>query len=142
MQSLLALSRIAFGLGFLTIPGPLAALSRMPFSPEAAIGCRMAGARDIVIGALLYTSLSRSSNPTTTAADARDAKPASARQGPRNRVWSATQGALIAGMAVDAMDVLACLWGYLDGSLPLTPALLLGGGAAVLLDLGVYCWYF
>ncbi|KAL2800376.1 hypothetical protein BJX66DRAFT_332515 [Aspergillus keveii] len=140
MQSLLAVSRIAAGLGFLTLPGPVATLFRMPFTTEAGIGCRMAGARDIVIGALLYTSLTRSSNATS--ADTRDAKTNSSRQDPRERVWSARQRALAAGIAVDAIDVLACLWCYFDGSFPATPALLLGGGAAVLLDLGIYCWYF
>ncbi|KAL3442249.1 hypothetical protein BJX65DRAFT_313028 [Aspergillus insuetus] len=141
MQSLLVLSRIAAGLGFLTLPGPVATLFGMPFTPEAVIGCRMAGARDIVIGVLLYTSRDISSNAIS--ADDRDAKTdRSTRLGMKNRGWSARQRALVAGIAVDAIDVLACLWCYLDGSLPLTPALLLGGGAAVLLDLGVYCWYF
>jgi hypothetical protein len=112
----------------------------MPFTPEAAIGCRMAGARDIVIGVLLYTSLTRSTN--AIGAGASDAKTDSSRQGLKNSGWSARQRALVAGIAVDAIDVLACLWSCLDGSLPATPALLLGGGAAVLLDLGVYCLYF
>ncbi|KAL3489684.1 hypothetical protein BJX62DRAFT_238811 [Aspergillus germanicus] len=140
MQSLLALSRIAAGLGFLMFPGPVATLLRMPFTPEAAIGCRMAGARDIVIGLLLYTSVNSKSH--TTSADTRDAKSDSSLQGMKNRGWNDTHRALVAGIAVDAFDVLACLSCYLDGSLPATPALLLGGGAAVLLDLGIYCWYF
>ncbi|KAJ0417381.1 ankyrin repeat-containing domain protein [Aspergillus carlsbadensis] len=137
MQSLLALSRIAAGLGFLILPAPITSLLHMPFTPEAALGCRMAGARDIVIGALLYTA-----NTATTTTPATNEKPDTARAGSKNRAWSATQTALVAGIAVDAMDVLACLWCYADGSLPLTPALLLGGGAGVLLDLGVWCLYF
>ncbi|KAL2818993.1 hypothetical protein BDW59DRAFT_165274 [Aspergillus cavernicola] len=102
MQSLLALSRMAVGLGFLTIPKSFAALFAMPFTPEAAIGCRMAGTRDLVLGALLYTCRSQASTVITN-----DAKTDVANQQPqRKREWNDTQRALLlaAGVVVDAFD--------------------------------------
>ncbi|OJJ58560.1 hypothetical protein ASPSYDRAFT_956365 [Aspergillus sydowii CBS 593.65] len=134
MQSLLATSRMAVGLGFLTVPNHLSTLFVLPFSADASIGCRMAGSRDLVLGALLYTCCSGSTTTTTSggAAVGKDKKKSSGTD---------IQRALLAGIVVDALDVLACLWCYCDGSLPLTPALLLGGGAAVLCDIGGYCLY-
>lgn len=123
---------MAVGLGFLTIPHHLAALFNMPFSPEASIGCRMAGSRDIILGALLYTCYSKQGTAV--------GKPKPDDQRERHG-WTDTQRALLAGVVVDALDVLACLWCYCQGTLPLTPALLLGGGAAVLCDIGAYCLY-
>lgn len=128
MQSLLATSRMAVGLGFLTIPNHLATLFVLPFSAEASIGCRMAGSRDLVLGALLYTCCSESTTSAGTAVGKDKKKESSG--------WTDVQRALLAGIVVDALDVLACLWCYCDGSLPLTPALMLGGGAAVLCDIG------
>ncbi|KAL4862805.1 hypothetical protein BDV12DRAFT_178362 [Aspergillus spectabilis] len=136
MQSLLALSRIAVGLGFLTIPRPFATLISMPFSPVAAIGCRMAGGRDIVLGVLLYTSLS-GSGPSSAASSTDQKKTAPDQSGSR-----ALQRALLAGIVTDALDVACCLWCYADGTLPATPALLLAGGAALFLDLGAYLYVF
>ncbi|OJJ01159.1 hypothetical protein ASPVEDRAFT_82697 [Aspergillus versicolor CBS 583.65] len=135
MQSLLATSRMAVGLGFLTIPKHVAALFNMPFSPEASIGCRMAGSRDIILGALLYTCYSKQGYRGTAVE-----RPKNGDQHEQHG-WTDTQRALLAGVVVDALDVLACWWCYCDGALPLTPALLLGGGAAVLCDIGAYCLY-
>ncbi|KAL2836928.1 hypothetical protein BJY01DRAFT_238064 [Aspergillus pseudoustus] len=142
MQSFLAFTRMAIGLGFLTAPHTSATLFRIPFTTGAAIAWRMVGTRDIIIGALLYTARrSAASDPKVT--DSSDhGKTASSPHKRDNRAWSFTQRALLAGVVCDAVDVLTCLWCYLDGSLPLTPALLFGAGASLAVDLGVYCLYF
>lgn len=45
---------------------------------------------------------------------------------------------LAMNIAVDAMDIVACLWCFEQGNLALHPALIFGGGAAMLMDLGIY----
>ncbi|KAL3457331.1 hypothetical protein BJX64DRAFT_293206 [Aspergillus heterothallicus] len=141
MQSALAITRIAVGVGFLAIPGTLATLFHMPFTPETAIGYRMAGTRDIVLGVLLYTARSGLSK-ALSASDASGPKADGANRSQTTKGWAESQRALVAGIAADAVDILTSLWCYLDGSLPLTPALLIGVGASLALDMGIYCLYF
>ncbi|KAL4878127.1 hypothetical protein BJY04DRAFT_221484 [Aspergillus karnatakaensis] len=134
MQFLLSLSRITVGVGFLTIPQHFATLFSMPFTPEAAIGCRMAGGRDIVLGSLLYLAQSSPKSSSTAVDEKKTAT---------NLIRSnAVRTALLAGIVCDALDVLCCIWCYADGSLPGKPAVLLGGGAGLLLDLGLYLYIF
>lgn len=49
---------------------------------------------------------------------------------------------LIAGIIVDTLDVLAVLWCYLDGTLPAEATMTLGGGAFILLGIGIYCCHW
>jgi len=144
MQTLLSISRMAVGLGFLAIPKPLASVFIMPFSPEAAIGCKMAGSRDLVLGALLYTCRSEGSTILMSKTTDPSEHPlfSSTGQSQAQLSWNNTQRALVAGMIVDGFDVLSVLWCYLDGTLPIEAAETLGGGASLLLGLGVYCWYY
>lgn len=139
MQNLLSISRMAVGLGFMTIPGPIASIFAMPFSPEASIGCKMAGNRDLVLGALLYTCRPQRSISTSR----KDKNTNSSEQPllPKDGNSSRMRLALISGIVVDALDVLSVLWCYLDGTLPIEAVATLGGGASFLLGMGIYCWY-
>lgn len=143
-QTLLSTSRMAVGLGFMVIPRWLASLFIMPFSPEAAIGCKMAGTRDFVLGALLYTCRSRGStalmSKTTNPTDRFGVTGKDQWQAQLD--WNNTQRALMSGMIVDAFDILSVLWCYLDGTLPVQAAVTLGGGASLLLGLGLCCWWY
>lgn len=141
MQTLLSISRMAVGLGFLAAPKSLASVFIMPFSPEAAIGCKMAGSRDLVVGALLYACYSEGSPILVGKTTNPSEQPLLSSSGqPQTRIsWNNTQRALAAGMIVDGFDVLSVLWCYLDGTLPIEAAGTLGGGASLLLGLGVYC---
>lgn len=141
MQALLSVLRMATGLGFLTIPGPFASIFMMPVSAEAAIGCKMAGSRDIVLGALLYSCRSR--NSTTAGDKPTDPSQQTLLPNKDNCQVQSNRGnvqrALISGIVVDGLDLLAVLWCYLDGTLPIKAAATLGGGASLLLGLGAYC---
>ena len=143
MQTLLSLSRMAVGLGFLAIPGPFASIFIMPFSPEAAIGCKMAGNRDLVLGALLYyTYRRRYSTPRkdTVIDPSEQSLLSKSGNSEGHSDNSMMRLALLSGIAVDTLDVVMVLWCYLDGTLPVEAAVTLGGGASILLGLGLYCW--
>ena len=47
---------------------------------------------------------------------------------------------LLAGVAVDALDVAACAWGYLHGDVSAAPAVAFGGGAVSFLVLAAVGW--
>jgi hypothetical protein len=47
---------------------------------------------------------------------------------------------LLAGAAVDALDVAACAWGYLHGDIEAAPAVAFGGGAVSFLMLAAMGW--
>ena len=144
MQTLLSISRMAVGLGFMAIPRQLASLFIIPFSPEAAIGCKMAGARDFVLGALLYTCGSQDSTALTskTTSPTERFGLSGKDQSQAQRGWNSTQRALMSGVVVDGLDILSVLWCYLDGTLPAEAAATLGGGASLLLGLGLCCWWY
>ncbi|KAJ5575228.1 hypothetical protein VI817_005765 [Penicillium citrinum] len=145
MQNLLSISRMAVGLGFLTVPGPFASVFVMPFSPEAAIGCKMAGSRDLVLGALLYYTYRRQSSTlrkdkVTNPVEQSPLLNSEDRAGHSDN--SVMRLALISGVVVDTLDVIMVLWCYLDGTLPIEAVATLGGGACILFGMGVYCWHW
>lgn len=144
MQNLLSISRMAVGLGFLTVPSSFSSIFIMPFSPVAAIGCRMAGSRDLILGALLYTC-----HPPRFRSHGMKVTDQSEQTLRTNKMYhdldsaqeSKVRLALTSGIIVDTLDVLAVLWCYLDGTLPAKATMTLGGGAFSLLGLGIYCWH-
>lgn len=143
MQTLFSIARMTLGLGLLAIPKPVAHVFLVPFTREATIACRMAGARDLVLGALLYASRPWRStalmNKTTDASE----HPLLSDNGQfREQIGeNHTKRALLAGMVVDGIDILSVLWCYLDGTLPIEAVATLGGGACLFCGLGAYCWY-
>lgn len=47
---------------------------------------------------------------------------------------------MLAGAAVDALDIVACAWAYLGGEIDAMPALAFGGGAVSFLVLAGVGW--
>ena len=47
---------------------------------------------------------------------------------------------MLAGAAVDALDVVACAWAYLGGEIEAMPGLAFGGGAVSFLVLAALGW--
>jgi hypothetical protein len=143
MQTLFSIARMTLGLGLLAIPKPVAHVFLVPFTREATIACRMAGARDLVLGALLYASRPRRSTAliNKTADPAEHPLLSESSQSQEQIGQDHTKRALIAGMVVDGTDVLSVLWCYLEGTLPIEAVATLGGGACLFLGLGAYFWY-
>lgn len=52
----------------------------------------------------------------------------------------ARRRALLAGAAVDILDVVACTWGYMSGELGAAPAMTFGGGAVSFAILVILRW--
>lgn len=119
----LALARSLVGVALLALPQTTARIHFLPApAPSSTLLLRLAGSRDLALGGLLW-SASRSAQPQSS--------PASDSQEPCLRQ------ALIAGVVVDAIDLVnfgAC---FLDGSLPLRPSVLVGAGATLFLALGL-----
>jgi hypothetical protein len=108
--TLLSTLRIATGSLSLLLPSTTLSLFQMSNPGSALVGMRLFGVRDAILGGLLWTADS----------------PAAIRR------------ALIAGAVVDGIDVLGLAYGAWQGDLSGLSADMWGGGAAVLLGLGLY----
>ena len=52
-----------------------------------------------------------------------------------------TKRALLAGLAVDAIDIGSAIWCYLDGTLPTEGLYMMVAGPLSFVGLGLYSWY-
>ena len=176
MHSITALSTLRMGVGFtfLALPELAAKLALMPVIPGATLVSRMAGTRDLAVGALtLYVAREAfGKNKTQTNSNgivgASSASASAAKHGTnasspllnavtehgaasaattttttnahhRQGINAHVLGPVLAmNIAVDAMDILTCLWCFEQGNLAWQPALMIGGGAAILMDLGIF----
>jgi len=113
---------LAGGLAFLS-PALTAKLFLIPGVTAASMGAyqlRLFGVRDFVIGELLWTE-----RPPLDSApmDARDRR--------------ALRKMLVANVVTDGLDVLATAGAFYVGAIPRPAALMVGGGAAAFLSLGL-----
>lgn len=160
--TLLSTAREAVGAAFLLAPVFTSKVGLMSISASAILPTRMAGTRDLVLGALTFyaarqarlaakTRDNHGIKPGTAAAAAATTTTTtsllnsdSSNNSNNNASAAAVQSnlnmryVLLANIAVDALDVLACVWCLEEGSLGLEGALTMGIGASSLLGLGVY----
>ncbi|KAI9038853.1 DUF4267 domain-containing protein [Aspergillus affinis] len=115
--TLLSTSRMAGGVLFLLAPKIAAANFSLSYGPSSKVLTHLVGARDLIIGALLFTAHQEKDKPNGT----REVK-----------------RALLAGLAMDAAEVITNLICYSSGELSAEPLTMLGGGAVVSFGLGLY----
>ncbi|ORY08447.1 hypothetical protein BCR34DRAFT_603533 [Clohesyomyces aquaticus] len=111
----LAILRGAIGVGCLIAPHWSCALFRYPIPASGAVITRLLGAREIVLGELLFTAEDKTSH-----------------DGGRREI----RRALWANMASDGIDVFSILFGVATGTMGKVPGSLLAGGAIAFLGLG------
>ncbi|KIM94499.1 hypothetical protein OIDMADRAFT_60826 [Oidiodendron maius Zn] len=131
MATLTALStlRMASGAFFFASPELAAKTFSMPTAKPVAIVTRMVGARDLAVGALLHTC--RRGNNSQVLSRNADAQP----NNPELR------RALLAAIAIDALDALGYLWCYWEGNLSVDDLKALTGGALLLLSVQIFAFY-
>ena len=126
--TVLASLRMLLGTALLTTPRLTSSAFFVPYTLSSAPLLRMAGTRDIVLGALLYTN-NHHTNSTRSPAGAERASSAllDSQADSASDVdgkgkldgtdFKEARRALMAGITVDAIDVVSFLWGYGEGSL-------------------------
>lgn len=147
--SLLSALRIATGLGLLIAPRTFLTIAHIPGATAASgiVGMRLAGARDLAIGGILWQAL-RKYNATTAVAGSLDGKDGGVSMplmGADTDKKSDAAGEMVRwslalGVAVDAMDVLSCLACWLEGGIDGWVAEGCGSAAAAVVGMGVYSY--
>lgn len=118
----LAVVRCGVGIALLAVPRATARIFLLPTSPSNTLLFRLAGSRDLAIGGLLWFAFA--SAPASSSA-------------PADTPNLGLRLALVTGAVVDAIDLVSVGACFADGSLALEATALVGGGAAVLLGLGL-----
>ncbi|KAF5861975.1 hypothetical protein ETB97_012298 [Aspergillus alliaceus] len=145
--TLLSMGRIAGGFLFLLAPKLDASTFFLPYEPSTAVFSNLVASRDIVIGTLLYTaqepsgiknlvsclSMKPSFFPSVTFWSHLFLIPSA--EGRPNRDL---KRALMAGIAVDAAELVTNFVCFMNGSLSAEGFRALGGGTLVCLGIGVY----
>jgi hypothetical protein len=164
--SVLALSTLRMGVGasLLMMPQFSATVFMVPYASAAALPCRLAGIRDFVLGLLLYTSQQEQTAPMSkpvrvAAAESpllgdnngnnnnnnnnknNDINQSTAAATSASLFSDEPKRALLAGLAVDAIDIGSAIWCYLDGTLPAEGLYMIVGGPLSFVGLGLYSWY-
>lgn len=148
--TILSTLRMGVGLALLAVPSLTGQAFLLAQPPVAStIITRLAGSRDLILGALTL-HLARGSRSQTKGQSAKprpdhavpsspllDAEGASLLHSASNSGDSVMRAVLAANIAVDAIDILSCLWCYGEGNLSLGPTLLIGGGVTTFLGLGI-----
>lgn len=164
--TILSLIRIGTGLSFLALPQFSCTTFLVPQASASAaiLATRLAGSRELAVGELLWYTLRRhragGADLTSTGGDdtteseqsqllsgelagdggkGRSASVAARAAAPRRE--NMVGYALMAGMAIDAIDVVSCLVCLAEGSLPMEPALLVGGVGCVAFGMGAYSYF-
>lgn len=156
----LSLIRIGTGFAFLALPQFSCATFLVPqaAAPAAILATRLAGSRELAVGELQWYALRRHRAGRATFVDPASSSDAAAEHSqllPREaagakglsasaeapRRENMVGYALMAGMAIDAIDVVSCLVCYAEGNLPLEPALLVGGVGCVAFGVGAYSYF-
>jgi hypothetical protein len=139
---------MASGASFFVIPKLTAKAFLVPYTGPVAIAARMSGARDIVLGALLYTCRPVNSGPgvSITSARASNDNVSESTVLPHDGLIKLTinkelRRSLLAAIVVDALDILGYLWCYWEGTLPIEGLGALGGGAVIIFGMQVYSLY-
>ena len=144
----LAFARIGVGIALLTVPAAAASTFLIPVAPAAILGIRLAGARDLAIGSLLFhtsrrqtsqiaekssadSSIDDNNQYTTPLLDV-DPRIVQAQHD------SMIKAVLATGIMIDAVDMLSCAVCFAEGNLPGDAALLVGGLAGGAVGLGLY----
>lgn len=151
--SVLSTAREIVGAAFLVAPALTSKLFLINASASAILPTRMAGTRDIVVGALTFYTARQlrqalknrehhDTKHTNTAATA--STPLNNNNNNNNVANAVTYSqlnmryVLLANIAVDALDVMSCAWCFGAGDMSLDSALMLGIGASGLMGLGLY----
>jgi hypothetical protein len=111
LQALAAL-RIGVGSASFLLPSLTTNVLFYHLPASSLLSVRLFGCRDLLLGVLLWTA----------------------------KTPEARRRAVMAGAAVDALDVVACAWAYLGGEIDVMPALSFGGGAVSFLTLAALGW--
>lgn len=117
----LAVMRMLVGGITVLIPMRTALLFGVPVAAPAIVVARLFGARDFVLGGLLWTARPNNGNPATGA-------DATGNRELKRALW--------AGVMADLIDVGSCAVGVLDGTLPKRAIVGVGVGAAFFAGLG------
>lgn len=109
-----ALAALRMGVGTACFVAPSFTCSTLFYNLPAhsLLAVRLFGGRDALLGALLWTA----------------------------KTPEARRRAMLAGIAVDVLDVAACAWGYLTGDHDAKPAVAFSGGAVSFLILASLGW--
>jgi hypothetical protein len=100
--------RMAVGGSCVVVPQLACQALHVPFASSSALGWRLFGSRDFILGAYLW--LAKDANPRT---------------------------ALLLGLAVDSIDVSSATACFLEGNVGWEPLVSVGAGAAVFVCLGL-----
>ena len=111
LQALAAL-RIGIGSASFFLPGLTTTALFYPVPAGSLLAVRLFGCRDLLLGTLLWTA----------------------------KTPEARRRAVMAGAAVDALDIAASAWAYLGGEVDAMPAMAFGGGAVSFLVLAAVGW--
>ncbi|KAI0103326.1 hypothetical protein GGR51DRAFT_253600 [Nemania sp. FL0031] len=114
---ILATGRILLGVGVLVAPQPMLGAFGLSLPADLILIARLAGIRDVVLGALLWTA--RTNDPT-----------------PLGR--SDVRRALTAGVMVDTADSMATLYALATGNYDLKNTLTFVAGAVPFIGLGIF----
>lgn len=108
----LAALRMGIGSASFFLPSLTTTALFYPVPAGYLLAVRLFGCRDLLFGTLLWTA----------------------------KTPEARRRAVLAGAAVDALDVVAAAWAYLGGEIDVLPALSFGGGAVSFLVLAAVGW--
>ncbi len=130
--TVLATVRMASGASFFAVPELMSKAFLVPYTGAVAVTARMAGARDLAVGALLYCS--RTGQTKDFVSIFRQLHMRTFKLTTKKEL----RRELLAGIVIDAFDVLGYLWCYWEGSLPIEGLRPLGGGAVVILGVKLF----
>jgi hypothetical protein len=137
--------RMLTGLALLTVPRLAATAFFVPYQPSLALYSRLTGIRDFAVGALLYTAIpttqeQRQKNNANHDDNDAPGKPLLGGEITVNgEGMHEVKRALMAGIVVDAVDVVSIMACFAEGNLDIKGVGMAGGGAALFCIWGIWC---